>query len=359
MNLAEGDYEHTPTEIDIEEEKNADTMLKNSHYQYVGTRVKMESHGFQRGWTVESLHRKNAQQPCVSPSRTFRVKERKDHTFAPVDYVVVRVGMVTLQRQRGAKQATNLLWLAWLMWRNVDGTGGGEWEDKLMPVEATWLLGDTPYISDLYDRPATADEINAGNTLWAAHLLTATVVIRPPHSNRRRFMYDKHAAVNMPIRSEGVGTGNQPPSATERKEAPPAPTRPAASGLGSPMFHRAGTQKLLTSEDVPNDQDANRSRPVMNDSNTIYNDLHVNATANLSTQMMLNALALQTEKTTRERADKILEQERVRAAQALEKEKDKHAEETRQTNLRERAQNDEYRSTPFPCAPTPNARKQK
>ena len=245
------------------------------------------------------------------------------------------------------------------MWRNVDGTGGGEWEDKLLPVETIWLLGDKPYISDFYDRPATADEINAGNTLWAAHLLTATVVIRPPHSVRKRFMYDKHAAVNMPIRSEGVGPANQLPPATEGKEAPPAPTGLAVSGLSSPMFHRAGTQKLLTGEDVPNDQDANRSRPVMNDSNTIYNDLHVNAKASMSTQMMFNALALQTEKTTRERADKILEQERVKAAQAMEKEKDKHAEETRQMRLREMAQNDEYRSTPFPCAPTPNARKQK
>jgi hypothetical protein len=85
----------------------------------------------------------------------------------------------------------------------------------------------------------------------------------------------------------------------------------------------------------------------MNDSNSIYNDLHTNATANLSTQMMLNALALQTEKTTREESDKIREKERETALKALEKEREERAEERRQTSLRERSQNDEYRSSPL------------
>jgi hypothetical protein len=86
----------------------------------------------------------------------------------------------------------------------------------------------------------------------------------------------------------------------------------------------------------------------MDDSNSIYNDLHTNATANLSTKMMLNALALQTEKTTREQADKLFEKEREKALKALEKEREERAEERRQTSLRERLQNDEYRSTHFP-----------
>jgi hypothetical protein len=348
VDLADGEYEHQPTELDNEEEETADAMLKSCHYQYVGTRVKMESHGFQRGWTVDSVHRKNAQQPSVSQSRAFRVKSLKERMFVPVDYVVVRVGMVTLQRMRGSKQATHLCWMAWLMWRNVDANGGGAWEDRLMPVEVTWLLGDTNYIPDLYDRPASAAETTAGDALWAAHLLTATGVTRPPHSTRRRFMTDRHAAVHMPIRSVGMAKSNQPPPGAGQQESPQTPPNPAANSFASPMFQRTSTQVVRTGDDEPDDAAANNSRPVMDDSNSIYNDLHTNATANLSTKMMLNALALQTEKTTREQADKLFEKEREKALKALEKEREERAEERRQTSLRERLQNDEYRSTHFP-----------
>jgi len=253
--------------------------------------------------------------------------------------------MVTLQRQRGAQQATNLCWMAWLMHGYVSAIGVTDWENKLLPVEAAWLLGDAKYIPDLGDRHATAEVIAYGEDLWASYLIPASGVPRPPHTNRKRFMTDSYAAAVVVQRCMDLPLNSVQPQGTEPRVPPTTPhgTDPKPEGLRSPIFQ--SNQLAKTGMDGPRSASSTRSRPVMDDSNSIYNDLHANADTSLSTQMMLSALALQTEKASLAHSAKLLEMEKEKAAKVLAIVIEEQKEERRQAHLREKTQNDEYRSS--------------
>ena len=83
----------------------------------------------------------------------------------------------------------------------------------------------------------------------------------------------------------------------------------------------------------------------MDNSNSIYNDVHANADTSLSTQMMLSALTLQTEKASLAHSAKLLELEKEKAAKVLAIVIEEQKEERRQAYLREKTQNYEYRSS--------------
>jgi hypothetical protein len=284
---------------DTESEDEREQSRRSTQYATTGnrTRVREGSDTF----TVRSLMKTKNPGNTVTRSMRFRV-ERADCTM---DYMVVNVGMTNMFKKTVQQGRSNIaiVYVAWLMKKEYVRDAELQWEEKIVVIEAHWILGTSGYLAPIFAQ-ASANDIDEGEEKWEDYkgtLRGSHPINRPAWAKAHTWKTNNAKAVRVSV-PRNMSAGPRKPKGEQglgqmalQQRSPEAPILGGVMALG-----RGREQGTGGAHDEP---EGDASTLLYGPDHTMYNVISKGSGYNKMTMMSLNAVTLEQQKIFQKQAD--------------------------------------------------------